>query len=77
MEQKARSEGKPLFVSFGHREVALPGQEKLVRYLEDSGHYERVADLYGTDHRQFNYHVHRWLGPEKEPSLPESTKPVH
>ena len=76
VEQIARSEGKPLFVSFGHRDVALRSQEKLVRYLEDSGHYEHVADLHGTDHRQFNYHVHRWLDPKEEPSLPESAKPV-
>lgn len=71
VEQKARDEGRPLFVSFGHREMALQRQGELVRYLEESGRYEHVADLHGTGHEQFNYHVHRWLDSDKSPTNPD------
>lgn len=62
VEREAREEGLPLLVVFGHREIAVNTQAELVAYLEDSGRYRHVADLYGTDQRQFNHHVYEWLG---------------
>ncbi|MEZ5300046.1 MAG: hypothetical protein R3F11_05170 [Verrucomicrobiales bacterium] len=71
VEQKALAEGVPLFVTFGHRQMAIDNQGELVRYLETSGRYEHVGDLHGTDHAQFNYHVYRWLGGESGGSSPD------
>ena len=64
VEQEASLDGQPLFVVFGHRSIALHSSPDLVAYIEDSGRYEHVSDLHGTDQGQFNYHVYRWLNNE-------------
>jgi hypothetical protein len=61
LEQEASLDGQPLFVVFGHRSNALNTAPDLVAYIEDSGRYEHVSDLHGTDQGQFNHHVYRWL----------------
>jgi len=71
VESKAKALEIPLYVVFGHRSIAIATMPELVAYIEQSGNYEHIENLYaaGGD-AQFNYHLFKWLDPS-DPTIEE------
>jgi len=63
VESIAQSLQIPLYVVFGHRNLAIKTRPELVDYIEQSGNYQHIENLYAAGDAQFNYHLFRWLDP--------------
>lgn len=64
VESKAKVLQIPLYVVFGHHSIAIRTRPELVAYIEQSGNYQHIEDLYAAaGDAQFNYHLFKWLNP--------------
>jgi len=56
--RRARQEGRPLFVTFSHRLLAMKHLGDLVRRLEVGDEFELAGRFYGQEEDQFTVHVY-------------------
>lgn len=54
---KAREENRALYISHSHRPLAIQQSGELLRRVEDSGDFEKVATIYGQEEEQFTQHI--------------------
>jgi len=60
--EKARREGRPLYVEYGHRSLALRHHPETVARLEDAEDFELTAVFPGLEEEQFTHYLFRFTG---------------
>jgi hypothetical protein len=73
--ETAQREGRPLFVEFGHRELARFHNGEAVQRLENRDDFELVATFPGLEESQFTHYVFRYRPPEVSGSKAEGPSP--
>jgi hypothetical protein len=59
MMKRSREEGRPLYVCFSHRAIAVANDPELVRAVEDEAVFEKVAVYHGQEESQFSSYLVR------------------
>lgn len=59
LKGRARAEGRPLYVCFSHRGVAVKNDPALVKAVEDEAVFEKVATYFGQDESQYSMQLFR------------------